>query len=77
MNRFYDKTNNSWDDRNSFVKVPGKYDMVAMDYGSEVVCVCTCVCVHCCGCYGTSVSRQTDAGGRELRTQLAVQVQFL
>ena len=46
MNRFYDKTNNSWDDRNSFVKVPGKYDMVAMDYGSEVVCVCTCVCVH-------------------------------
>ena len=26
--------------------------MVAMDYGSEVVCVCTCVCVHCCGCYG-------------------------
>ena len=52
MNRFYDKTNNSWDDRNSFVKVPGKYDMVAMDYGSEVVCVCTCVCVHCCGCYG-------------------------
>lgn len=39
MNRFYDKTNNRWDERNNFIKVPGKYDLLAMDYGSEVMCV--------------------------------------
>ena len=37
MNRFHDKTNNRWDERNNFIKVPGKYDLLAMDYGSEVI----------------------------------------
>lgn len=34
--RFSDKTRNEWEDRHSFVKVEGKYDMLAMDYGEQV-----------------------------------------
>ncbi|XP_043840434.1 poly [ADP-ribose] polymerase 2 isoform X2 [Dromiciops gliroides] len=30
--KFFDKTKNSWEDRSSFEKVPGKYDMLQMDY---------------------------------------------
>ncbi|XP_051832935.1 poly [ADP-ribose] polymerase 2 isoform X2 [Antechinus flavipes] len=30
--KFFDKTKNSWEDRGSFEKVPGKYDMLQMDY---------------------------------------------
>ena len=34
--RFYDKTHNDWDDKESFVKVPGKYDLLEMDYEAKV-----------------------------------------
>ena len=30
--RFSDKTKNNWEDRNSFEKVQGKYDLLKMDY---------------------------------------------
>uniref|UniRef100_G1PS32 Poly [ADP-ribose] polymerase n=1 Tax=Myotis lucifugus TaxID=59463 RepID=G1PS32_MYOLU len=30
--KFLDKTKNNWEDREKFKKVPGKYDMVQMDY---------------------------------------------
>ncbi|XP_072479132.1 poly [ADP-ribose] polymerase 2 isoform X2 [Notamacropus eugenii] len=30
--KFFDKTKNSWEERGSFEKVPGKYDMLQMDY---------------------------------------------
>ncbi|XP_036303174.1 poly [ADP-ribose] polymerase 2 isoform X3 [Pipistrellus kuhlii] len=30
--KFLDKTKNNWEDRKKFKKVPGKYDMVQMDY---------------------------------------------
>ena len=33
--KFYDKTQNDWEDRDDFVKVPGKYDMVSIDYGED------------------------------------------
>ncbi|KAI6660940.1 Poly polymerase 2 [Oopsacas minuta] len=33
--KFYDKTNNSWEDRDDFVKTPGKYDLLDMDYGED------------------------------------------
>ncbi|KAG1705099.1 Poly [ADP-ribose] polymerase 2 [Nymphon striatum] len=33
--KFFDKTKNSWDDRNSFEKVDGKYDLVIIDYSVE------------------------------------------
>lgn len=33
--RFLDKTKNEWDDRANFEKVPGKYDMVFMDYSTN------------------------------------------
>ncbi|KAJ8336518.1 hypothetical protein SKAU_G00377380 [Synaphobranchus kaupii] len=33
--KFLDKTKNEWDDRASFEKVAGKYDVVFMDYGSN------------------------------------------
>ena len=36
--RFEDKTKNRWEDRHDFVKVPGKYDLLEMDYGIEEVC---------------------------------------
>ncbi|XP_059200112.1 poly [ADP-ribose] polymerase 2 [Centropristis striata] len=35
MKKFLDKTKNEWEDRESFEKVPGKYDMVFMDYSSN------------------------------------------
>lgn len=34
--RFQDKTKNSWDMRDCFEKVPGKYDMLKMDYKPKV-----------------------------------------
>ena len=34
--RFSDKTKNDWYDRKNFSKVSGKYDLVAIDYGSKV-----------------------------------------
>ncbi len=34
--RFYDKTSNAWDDRDDFVKVTGKYDLVEVDYDAKV-----------------------------------------
>lgn len=34
--RFADKTNNSWEDRDSFVKVTGKYDLLKIDYEAKV-----------------------------------------
>ena len=34
--RFYDKTLNQWEDRESFVKHPGKYDLLLMDYEAKV-----------------------------------------
>ena len=37
--RFHDKTHNEWDERESFVKKAGKYDMLAMDYKATVVSV--------------------------------------
>lgn len=33
--KFLDKTKNEWDDRANFEKVPGKYDMVFMDYSTN------------------------------------------
>ena len=33
--RFSDKTKNDWDSRDCFEKVPGKYDLLAMDYSTE------------------------------------------
>lgn len=33
--RFSDKTKNQWEDRLSFVKVPGKYDLLIMDNNAE------------------------------------------
>uniref|UniRef100_A0A1X7UIB7 Poly [ADP-ribose] polymerase n=1 Tax=Amphimedon queenslandica TaxID=400682 RepID=A0A1X7UIB7_AMPQE len=33
--KFEDKTKNKWEERHSFVKVPGKYDMLEMDYGAD------------------------------------------
>ena len=30
--RFSDKTKNDWEDRNSFEKVQGKYDLLKMEY---------------------------------------------
>lgn len=33
--RFFDKTKNEWTHRANFEKVPGKYDMVFMDYSSH------------------------------------------
>ncbi|XP_068248872.1 poly [ADP-ribose] polymerase 2-like isoform X2 [Palaemon carinicauda] len=35
MKKFSDKTRNDWDSRDSFEKVPGKYDLLAMDYSKE------------------------------------------
>ncbi|XP_006835618.1 PREDICTED: poly [ADP-ribose] polymerase 2 [Chrysochloris asiatica] len=32
--KFLDKTKNNWEDREKFEKVPGKYDMLQMDYAS-------------------------------------------
>ncbi|XP_007479799.1 poly [ADP-ribose] polymerase 2 isoform X2 [Monodelphis domestica] len=34
--KFFDKTKNSWEDRGSFKKVPGKYDMLQLDYTSNI-----------------------------------------
>ena len=36
LGRFRDKTCNSWDDRESFVKHAGKYDLLSMDYEAKV-----------------------------------------
>lgn len=33
--RFLDKTKNNWEDRENFEKVPGKYDMLQMDYAAS------------------------------------------
>jgi len=33
--KFYDKTLNQWEDRESFVKHPGKYDLLSMDYEAK------------------------------------------
>lgn len=33
--KFYDKTRNNWDEREHFVKVSGKYDLLKMDYSAE------------------------------------------
>uniref|UniRef100_A0A8C9JIC6 Poly [ADP-ribose] polymerase n=1 Tax=Panthera tigris altaica TaxID=74533 RepID=A0A8C9JIC6_PANTA len=33
--RFLDKTKNNWEDRKKFKKVPGKYDMLEMDYATN------------------------------------------
>ncbi|KAK7085917.1 Poly [ADP-ribose] polymerase 2 [Halocaridina rubra] len=35
MKKFSDKTRNEWDMRDFFEKVPGKYDLLAMDYATE------------------------------------------
>ncbi|KAL3315024.1 Poly [ADP-ribose] polymerase 2 [Cichlidogyrus casuarinus] len=35
MSKFKDKTKNDWNNRNSFVKVPGKYDLVEIDVDEE------------------------------------------
>ncbi|TSL47672.1 Poly [ADP-ribose] polymerase 2 [Bagarius yarrelli] len=35
MKKFFDKTKNEWTRRANFEKVPGKYDMVFMDYSSN------------------------------------------
>ncbi|EHA99222.1 Poly [ADP-ribose] polymerase 2 [Heterocephalus glaber] len=32
--KFLDKTKNNWEDREKFVKVPGKYDILQMDYAN-------------------------------------------
>ncbi|VDP91412.1 unnamed protein product [Echinostoma caproni] len=36
QNKFYDKTLNEWDCRDCFEKVQGKYDLVHLDYGTEI-----------------------------------------
>ncbi|XP_075805450.1 poly [ADP-ribose] polymerase 2 isoform X3 [Microtus pennsylvanicus] len=33
--KFLDKTKNNWEDRENFEKVPGKYDMLQMDYAAS------------------------------------------
>ncbi|XP_021354296.1 poly [ADP-ribose] polymerase 2-like isoform X2 [Mizuhopecten yessoensis] len=33
--KFTDKTRNNWAERDNFEKVPGKYDLLKMDYGAE------------------------------------------
>jgi len=33
--RFSDKTKNTWEDRHNFEKVPGKYDLLIMDYNAD------------------------------------------
>ena len=33
--RFSDKTKNDWEDKENFEKVPGKYDMLQMDYSDD------------------------------------------
>ena len=33
--RFTDKTKNDWEDRHNFEKVPGKYDLLIMDYNAD------------------------------------------
>ncbi|XP_062061525.1 poly [ADP-ribose] polymerase 2 isoform X2 [Lepus europaeus] len=33
--KFFDKTKNNWEDREKFEKVPGKYDMLQMDYAAS------------------------------------------
>jgi hypothetical protein len=33
--KFFERTGVSWDDRNSFKKLPGKYAMVELDDGHE------------------------------------------
>jgi len=33
--RFSDKTKNDWEDRHNFQKVPGKYDLLIMDYDAD------------------------------------------
>lgn len=33
--RFSDKTKNEWEYRETFEKVPGKYDIVYMDYNTD------------------------------------------
>jgi poly [ADP-ribose] polymerase len=35
--KFMDKTRNSWEERHSFKKVAGKYDLVHMDYNADDV----------------------------------------
>lgn len=35
LSRFLDKTKNDWDQRSTFQKVAGKYDMVFMDYSTD------------------------------------------
>jgi len=34
--RFQDKTRNDWANRKKFIKVPGKYDLLEMDYSIQV-----------------------------------------
>ena len=36
LSRFFDKTKNQWSDRASFVKCPGKYDLLKIDYKPRV-----------------------------------------
>ena len=36
LRRFSDKTRNQWSDRDNFEKVPGKYDLLAIDYSAKV-----------------------------------------
>ena len=35
VDRFEEKTKNNWEHRLNFEKVPGKYDMVFMDYSTS------------------------------------------
>lgn len=37
LQRFHDKTLNEWEDRDTFMKKAGKYDMLAMDYKATIV----------------------------------------
>ncbi len=37
LSRFRDKTCNSWENRDSFVKHAGKYDLLSMDYEAKVL----------------------------------------
>ena len=34
IHRFRDKTKNQWEDRKTFIKVVGKYDLLEMDYSA-------------------------------------------
>ena len=36
MYRFKDKTGNDWSMKDNFQKIPGKYDLLIMDYNAEV-----------------------------------------